>query len=57
MADTVSVMQHGQVVESGAVSDVLSNPHEPCTQRLIESVPGSRASVASPQAAPLQEAP
>jgi peptide/nickel transport system ATP-binding protein len=41
VADTVSVMQHGQVVESGTVADILSNPRQEYTQRLIESVPGS----------------
>jgi peptide/nickel transport system ATP-binding protein len=41
VADTVSVMQRGQVVESGTVADILSNPRQEYTRRLIESVPGS----------------
>jgi peptide/nickel transport system ATP-binding protein len=41
VADTVSVMQRGEVVESGTVADILSNPQQEYTQRLIESVPGS----------------
>jgi ABC-type glutathione transport system ATPase component len=42
VADTVSVMQRGQVVESGTVADILSNPRQEYTQRLIESVAGSQ---------------
>jgi peptide/nickel transport system ATP-binding protein len=57
VADTVSVMQRGQIVEAGTVSDILSNPHEEYTQRLIESVPGSHLSVVPlPVAAPLSAA-
>jgi peptide/nickel transport system ATP-binding protein len=56
VADTVSVMQHGQVVESGTVSDILSNAQVDYTQRLIESVPGSHLSAVPPEVAPLQDA-
>jgi ABC-type glutathione transport system ATPase component len=32
-------MRNGECVEAGSVSTVLSNPKEPYTQTLIESVP------------------
>jgi peptide/nickel transport system ATP-binding protein len=54
VADTVSVLQRGKVVESGTVAQVLGNPRQAYTQRLIDSVPGSHLRVASVEA---QEAP
>ena len=39
IADRVVVMQHGQVVETGAVRQVLENPCHPYTQALIAAVP------------------
>lgn len=39
LADTVSVMYAGRVVESGAVDEVLDQPRHPYTRGLIESVP------------------
>lgn len=38
LADRVVVMQHGRVVESGAVRDVLRNPQDPYTQVLLSSM-------------------
>ena len=38
-ADRVAVMEHGVLVEQGAVADVFSQPRHPYTQRLIGSVP------------------
>ncbi|WCM90181.1 ABC transporter ATP-binding protein [Acidovorax sp. NCPPB 3576] len=38
-ADRVAVMEHGVLVESGAVSDVFRAPQHAYTQRLIGSVP------------------
>jgi peptide/nickel transport system ATP-binding protein len=40
-ADTVSVMSRGEVVESGTTTDILHNPSQEYTKRLIDSVPGS----------------
>jgi peptide/nickel transport system ATP-binding protein len=39
IADRIIVMHNGRIVESGGVSEVLDNPQEEYTQRLIESVP------------------
>ena len=39
IADTVAVMQHGLVVESGTVDQVLNKPQHPYTQALIGAVP------------------
>lgn len=42
IADQVVVMQHGHVVESGPVSQVLHTPRHPYTRRLIQAVPRLR---------------
>lgn len=39
IADRVVVMQHGIVVESGTVNQVLNSPEHPYTQALISAVP------------------
>jgi peptide/nickel transport system ATP-binding protein len=39
IADYVSVMQHGRVVEEGAADDVLRCPRHTYTQRLLAAVP------------------
>ena len=39
IADRVVVMQHGLVVESGTVNQVLNSPQHPYTQALISAVP------------------
>ncbi len=40
LADTISVMYAGRVVEQGAIDDVLDRPLHPYTQGLLGSVPG-----------------
>jgi peptide/nickel transport system ATP-binding protein len=40
IADTVSVMRHGKVVESGAVEQVFQTPAEDYTRDLIAAIPG-----------------
>ena len=46
LAHTVSVLQHGRVVESGPVHRVFTDPREPYTQELIAAIPGQgRAAV------------
>jgi len=37
IADDVAVLQHGRIVETGLVADVLTNPQQEYTQRLLES--------------------
>ena len=39
IADRVAVMQQGEVVESGKVTDVLNSPKHPYTQSLIAAIP------------------
>jgi len=39
VCDDIVVMRNGQIVERGTVEDVLSNPQEGYTRRLIASVP------------------
>jgi peptide/nickel transport system ATP-binding protein len=39
VADRVSVMRHGKVLESGTTAQVLGDPQHPYTQALLDSVP------------------
>ena len=39
LCDTIVVMQHGRVVESGLAARVYADPQHPYTQRLLASVP------------------
>ncbi len=39
VSDTVYIMEHGKFVESGTADQVILNPREPYTQRLINDVP------------------
>jgi peptide/nickel transport system ATP-binding protein len=39
LADRIVVMHHGKIVEQGLTSDILRNPQDPYTQRLISAVP------------------
>ncbi|KAA9085281.1 methionine ABC transporter ATP-binding protein [Microbacterium radiodurans] len=38
IADRVVVMEHGRIIESGEVFDVLSAPQQPATQRFVASI-------------------
>jgi peptide/nickel transport system ATP-binding protein len=42
IADTVSVLNGGRLVETGGVEDVFSNPQSPYTRELIDAVPGKK---------------
>ena len=42
IADTVSVLYGGRLVETGGVEDVFSNPKSPYTRELIDAVPGKK---------------
>ena len=46
IADQVSVLEHGRLVESGPVSRVFAAPSAPYTQRLLDAVPGAPARAA-----------
>jgi peptide/nickel transport system ATP-binding protein len=39
VSDRVFIMEHGKFVESGSPDDVILNPQEPYTKRLISDVP------------------
>ena len=39
IADTVGVMRHGKLVETGSVAEILENPTHPYTQSLIAALP------------------
>ncbi|MBW3091819.1 ABC transporter ATP-binding protein [Bifidobacterium sp. 82T10] len=43
IADSVSVINHGRIVESGSVSDVFLNPQDDYTKELLAAVPGRAA--------------
>ncbi len=42
VSDSVYIMEHGRFVESGTADDVILNPQEPYTKRLISDVPKIR---------------
>ncbi len=39
VSDTVYIMEHGKFVESGSADEVILNPKEPYTKRLLNDVP------------------
>jgi peptide/nickel transport system ATP-binding protein len=39
IADTVSVLQGGRVVESGSVREIFSRPRHPYTEALLDAIP------------------
>ncbi len=39
VSDTVYIMEHGKIVERGSADEVILNPKEPYTKRLINDVP------------------
>ena len=47
VADRVCVMQHGEIVESGATGPIFEAPAHPYTQRLIEAQPSGTAPAAA----------
>lgn len=42
IADTVTVLQQGQVVEQGSIRTVFEQPQHPYTQELIDAIPGKK---------------
>jgi peptide/nickel transport system ATP-binding protein len=39
LADRIVVMNHGKLVEQGTPDQILRNPQDPYTQRLISAIP------------------
>ncbi|HEX4444218.1 MAG TPA: ABC transporter ATP-binding protein [Galbitalea sp.] len=54
LADRVAVMNHGVIVEEGPTAQVLGNPRDAYTQRLLDAVPSahSRGTRLSPATSP-----
>jgi peptide/nickel transport system ATP-binding protein len=42
IADEVTVLKQGRVVDSGTVRDVFTTPSDPYTEELLDAIPGSR---------------
>ena len=40
VCDRIAVMRYGELVEYGTVAEIFSNPQNPYTQELLNSVPG-----------------
>jgi peptide/nickel transport system ATP-binding protein len=49
LADTVSVLQRGLVVEDGPVREIFSRPRHPYTEALLEAIPALPAVTAQPR--------
>lgn len=47
VADDVTVMRAGRVVETGSVADIFASPADRYTRELLDAVPGTRAGVGS----------
>ncbi|MFD5224934.1 dipeptide ABC transporter ATP-binding protein [Microbacterium sp. NPDC058342] len=43
-ADLVCVMEHGRIVEQGAVDQIFASPQQEYTQRLLDAIPGRSVS-------------
>ena len=46
IADTVTVMEQGRVVEQGTVDEIFASPKEAYTQRLLDAIPGASVDLA-----------
>jgi len=57
IADDVTVMKDGVVVESGSAEDVFAAPRHDYTRQLLEAIPGTRHAVAEPRPAAQLQAP
>ena len=44
MSDEISVMQKGQLIESGPANDIYNSPQTKYTQKLIQSIPTANRS-------------
>jgi len=53
IADTISVLQQGRVVESGPVETVFQTPANAATQELLDAIPGHRRAKVVPDFATL----
>ncbi len=56
MADTVAVMRHGEIVESGAAADIFARPQHDYTKLLLDSAPSGMATPVTTDAPALLQA-
>ncbi|WP_238428305.1 dipeptide ABC transporter ATP-binding protein [Frankia nepalensis] len=56
LAHRVAVMRAGRVVETGPTGEVFTRPSHPCTQELLDAIPGARRTPRQQPPAHLEEA-
>jgi len=52
LSDEVLVLRHGDVVEHGPASDVISRPRTDYVRRLLASIPGAAPAAAAAPSTP-----
>jgi microcin C transport system ATP-binding protein len=55
VADRVAVMQHGEIVETGSITDIFTNPQHPYTKQLLAAQPKGHPNTSDANAKTLLE--